>query len=468
MATQQYIDGILKYIKGQNVPIEFNKKLFEISEGNLLKYVAETLSRQLSADSAKIAIERAAPINVWNKIIKKLSTLYSRPVVRKTELDSDQELVDYYVARGIDKHFGNMNENYNSYKWSTLEIYEDDVEKALAFRSVPSHQFIPYSDDKINPLRPTAIVKLMGKEADVHGAEREKFWIYTPTEFIPVYDNGDIVQSDMDGNDGVNPFEVMPFEYISMSQYLLIPTPDDDSIQMTVLTPILLTDINYGSMFLSFPLLYTIDADSENLPASPNIFWNLKSDDPDKTPSAGVVKAEPNLDAQMNHVMSQLAIWLDSKDIKPGTVGKLTAENFASGISKIISEMDTLENRKGQEIVFSEMETKCWCRIAQIHNTLAKVGRISNRKLFSDPDSLVVMAEYSEDKVLETRADKVERLAKERDARFTSQKKAIKELNPKMDDKAVDELIKEIDEEQTTTLEVDDGDTTAEIPIDNR
>jgi len=86
MATQQYIDGILKYIKGQNVPIEFNKKLFEISEGNLLKYVAETLSRQLSADSAKIAIERAAPINVWNKIIKKLSTLYSRPVVRRQSL----------------------------------------------------------------------------------------------------------------------------------------------------------------------------------------------------------------------------------------------------------------------------------------------------------------------------------------------------------------------------------------------
>jgi len=52
------------------------------------------------------------------------------------------------------------------------------LKKALAFRSVPSHQFIPYSDDKINPLRPTAIVKLMGKEADVHGAERESLDIY--------------------------------------------------------------------------------------------------------------------------------------------------------------------------------------------------------------------------------------------------------------------------------------------------
>lgn len=453
MAQKDFIQIILDHIEDNALKIEFNNKMFEIMEGDLMKYIEIALLEQLNANSAKIALLRACPINVWNKIVRKLSTLYTKPVTRTTELKSDQELISYYVNRGLDKHFGNMNENFNAYKWSSLEIFEDTSIKSIRFRSIPSNQFIAYSNDEIDPLRPTAIIKFMGTYKDVKGVERNRYWIYTANEFISILDNGDYVKSDMEINSGINPFNVIPIEYVAQSEYMLIPMPDKDTLQMTKLIPVLITDQNYGSMYLSFPILYTLDADAENLPANPNVFWNLKSDSEDKSSSVGVVKAEPNLEAQMNHTIRQLATWMDSRDIRPGTIGKVSADNFSSGISKIISEMDTLENRKLQEMKFKEVENRFWRRLAIIHNKLASVGRIENRQKFSDPANLNVAIEYTEERIIESREDKVRRLSSEVKAGFNSIRRSIRELNPNMDESQIEKLLDDISQERTTIIE---------------
>jgi hypothetical protein len=341
-------------------------------------------------------------------------------------------------------------------KWESLEIFEDRELRELRFRAVPSNQFLAYSDDLIDPMRITAIIKFMG-EVNVGGATRNKYWIYTKDYFIPMLDDGTVYAADLEGNDGINPYGVIPFQYASMSEYLLVPMPDRDTKQMSTLIPVLITDQNFGSLFLSMPILYAIDGSLENLPVSPNMFVNLQSNDDTKQAQLGVVKAEPDLEAQMNHVKNQLAMWLESRDIKPGTVGKLDGENFSSGISKIISEMETIENRKMQEEIFRDVERKFWKRLAVMHNELAKVGRIGNRQMFSDPENLDVLVEYQEDKILESRADKVLRLKIEKDAGFTSLRKAISELNPNLESDEISDLIKEIDEEKSFIMEVANG-----------
>jgi hypothetical protein len=462
MATKEQIESIVAYAQTQADKIEYNNTIFEIMEGDLLKYVGETLRRQLSPENATIAMERAAPINIWNKIVKKLSKLYANAPKRTTENPADQELIEYYEKKGLNRHFGNLNENFNAYKWSSIEIFEDEEIKSLRFRAVPSNQFLAYSNDPIDPLRITAIIKFMGEYTDASGVKRQRFWIYTNDEFIPVLDNGEVVQEDLFGNDGLNPFGIIPFQYASMSEYVLVPMPDLDTKQMTCLIPVLITDQNFGSLFLSLPIIYAVDAGLENLPVSPNMFVNLKSDSEDgKQAQIGVVKAEPNLEAQMNHVKNQLAMWLESKDIKPGTVGgNLTPENFASGISKIISEMDTIENRKMQEEIFQDVETKFWKRLAVMHNELAKVGRLETRKVFSDPATLEITVDYGEETIVESRADLVVRLKNERDAGFISTKKAIQILNPKMEEGQIEELIVEIDDEKgSIVIEDTDGPT---------
>jgi len=452
--TPEEIEGRLEYIASQQSKINFNNKLFEIMEGDLLKYVEKAMHNQLKPENAGLAIKRASPINVWNKIVSKLSKLYTQPVIRKTENATDQELVDYYVERGLDVHMGNMNENYNAYKWSSIEIFEDVEAKALSFRSIPSNQFLVHSSDQVNPMRVTSFIKFMGTE-NVGGTVKNKYWEFGNDYAVAYYSDKTIAIDDVTKhlNEGKNPYGVIPFEYIGKSQYLLIPNPDEDTMQMTILLPVLITDQNFGSMYLSHPIITVTDGDAENLPATPNMFWNLKSDD-EKTASVGVVKAEPNLRDQMNHVVEQLNMWLGTRDIRPGAVGSITSENFTSGVSKIISEMDTLENRKDQEVQFKMVEKRLWRKIAIMHNVLAAAGRIENRKKFSDPEKLVVNARYSEEKILESRADKVLRLKTEKEAGFASLSKAIKELNPHMTPKEIDAEMLQIEKESTTTIEV--------------
>jgi hypothetical protein len=101
MASKQYLEGINNYIRGNSEKIEYNNAIFEIMEGNLLKYVEEMLYSQLSPENAAVAIKRAAPINVWNKIVKKLSKLYAAPPTRLTENPADQGLIQYYEKMGI-------------------------------------------------------------------------------------------------------------------------------------------------------------------------------------------------------------------------------------------------------------------------------------------------------------------------------------------------------------------------------
>lgn len=440
---EDFIKHLLEYVKSKHEILSHNTTMFEIYEGDLLGYLVNELKRQMSGESSQLAALRASPINILNKTNQKLSKLYVNGVKRTSSSDVNNELIQYYSERANDA-FHSANENYNLYKNTCIEIYEDMDEKEIGFRSIPSNLFLPYSDNDSDPTKPTGILKLMGKHGEKN---KDKYWFYTADSFTPFYSDKKIVDEDLEGNEGENTFEILPFTYISKSKYLLIPKTDKDLLQMTLLIPVLLTDNNFSSMFLSMPILYGINIDAQNLKLSPNQFWNVKTDDADKTPTVGVLKAEPDLQSMMNNAISQLSMYFETRNIRPGTVGKITGDNFASGVSKLISEMDTIEDRKMQSNVFQKAETDFWRRVGIIHNKLARAGRLSNRMLFKDPEKMIVKVEYPEEKVIESRELKVDRLSKELNAGLTSRRSAIKSLNPKMTDDDIDKLIQEIKSE---------------------
>ena len=148
------IEWLLTIIDSKKPQLEFNQKLFEIMEGNLLKYVLDALKSQLSANAFETASKRVVPINILRRIVNKLSKLYSVSPKRTTEIESDQLLVDLYSQNGVlDKFYGNHNLNFNSYKYSALEFFIED--RILKQRAIPATQFIVASNDKVNPLRVT-------------------------------------------------------------------------------------------------------------------------------------------------------------------------------------------------------------------------------------------------------------------------------------------------------------------------
>ena len=442
--------SLLKYVKSQTDKIQYNENLYQIREGDLLSKLEAELQNQLSeGESVKYAKQRAAPINVLNKIVSKLSKLYALPPTRTTENTANQELIEFYEDQGINSHLQLLNEGYNTYKWSTIELFEDPEEEQLDFRTLPSHQFLMHSQSLYNPLKPTEFIKFMGEYETQEGRKVQRYWVYSKDEFISVDQDGNPISEDMVENEGENPYGIIPAIYVNKSRFELVPLVDSDTLRMTMIFPLLITDMNFGSMFLSLPILYGVDVEAKNLKIAPNYFWDLKSEEEGKTPTVGVLKPEPNLEGQMKFAIQQLSVWLTTRDIKPGTIGDLSAENFASGISKIISEMDTLENRKQQEQYFMSVEKTLWKKIAIMHNMLARAGRITNRKLFSDPENLEVNIKYEEEKIIEDRAAKVERLTQELNAGFISRFSAIKELNPDMGEDEIEDEIKEIEGERT-------------------
>jgi hypothetical protein len=463
--TKEFLNNVKNLIQVEADKLQYNENLFNILEGDLMTKLCESLKRQLSASASEIAIQRAAPINILNKIIGKLSRLYTDSPIRVTENAINQKLVDLYSSNGINSTWHDANEAFNAYKWTSIELYHDKDLGELKTRAVPSHMFVPFCLSRTDPLRVDGIIKFMGeikyptKEGFII---KRRFWIYTKDEFYSIDEDGKVIVDDIPTDDddmitAINEYGVLPFEYISQSRYLLIPKIDTDTLQMTLLVPILLTDMNFGSMFLAMPILYGIDIEATNMKLSPNHFWDLTSktsqDGSQVKPEVGVIRAEPDLRAMMESVVNQLSLWLDSRNIKPGTIGKLTAENFSSGISKIISEMDTVEHRKMQAVYFKTAEKSFWRKLGVMHNELVRAGLISENRLFIDPETMIVNVKYAEIPVIQSREDKIRELRAEKDAGFTSTKRAIRALNPDSEDGIEDKIVDEIKAEKTVVID---------------
>jgi len=95
--------------------------------------------------------------------------------------------------------------------------------------------------------------------------------------------------------------------------------------------------------------VYTVDLDQSEISMSPNALWNLKSDeDTDKKPEVNMIKPQGDVEQLVKLAITQLAIWLDTRGIKSGSIGDLTVQNASSGISKMIDSADISEIRKMQ------------------------------------------------------------------------------------------------------------------------
>lgn len=457
------IEWLLSVIKSKEVQMGFNLKLFEIMEGNLIKYIDDALKNQLSANAYKIARQRIVPINILRRIVSKLSKLYSSSPQRKTELETDQELVDYYSKKGVlDHHYGNHNFNYNSYKYSALEFFVED--RVLKVRAIPATQFIVASNNKVNPLTVTHYVRFMGKMNKTQNGKTkivDKYWAYTNEEFLAFDSDGEVVESDTALVSGKNTFEIIPMNYVSNSDNLLIPLQDDDLVQMAVNIPVKLTDLNFAQQFQSHGIIWVKNADNTNLQVSPNTIWELSSRDPDKNVEVGTLQPQVQVQDVLDLCRFEISAWLESKDIRPGTVGQAGQDSSLSGLSLLIQNADISENRKTQEQVFKSSENDFWKRLATIHNTLVASGELDERRTFSS-NNIEVSVEFDTHKPYESRMEKVTRLKQEVEAKFTSQLTAMKELHPDWSDDEIEDELELINGD--IEIDMTDKETTDKMP----
>lgn len=449
------IDGFRK----AQPTLSHNHMLFEIYEGSLLKYIEEDFANSFSPESYKAIQPRISPINVLRRIVDKLSTIYSKPPKRiiVNGTPQDQELLNWYEENmQINATMNIANELFNLHKTTTLEPYVDEMLPRL--RAVPSDRSLMLSQDKVDPTRPTMWVKYMGNIA-YKGETVGILYIYTADDFIPVTTSGDVLEAVLiEGQnlDASNDIGAIPAVYINRSYHSILPPIDTDMLRMTKIIPVLLSDLNYAVMFQSFSIIYGIDVDTENVRMSPNAFWTLKSDPTsDKKPEVGMLKPSVDITEVNQHIMSLFSMWLHSKGIRPGTIGQLAGQGDISGISKMIDEMDTSEDRQKQVQHFMKAEYQFWNLITKKLHPYWMSQRMLDTNLNFSANAKVV-TEFQEQLPITRRSDLLKDMILELDKGLTTKKRALQVLNPEMKMDEVDALLEEIEGERSTTVEVPD------------
>jgi hypothetical protein len=368
---------IVEKVRASGDYLEHNHELFNIYEGDLLTYILRDLQAQLSDRSYQQIKYRVTPVNILKRLIDKLSKIYKEAPKRDLSSTNEKDLdaFNFYMnSMNINMIMQQGNEFFNLFKSCLLEPYLDGDTPRL--RVIPSDRFVVCSYDNVNPNKPTHIAKIMGKVKKNYvdpetkqASETTLIYMYSADEFLIVESDGTVRTDLMDaaGSDGTNPYGVLPFVYVNRSHHILMPKADSDTLAMTKLIPVLLSDLNYAVMFQSFSIIYGIDIDFDNITQAPNALWSFKSDaTSNKEPKLGSIKPEVDIDQVLNFIAAQIQLWFQTKNIKAGAIGDLTVSNAASGISKAIDEADTSEDRTSQTRYFAEAEARLWDLILNV------------------------------------------------------------------------------------------------------
>ena len=452
---------ILDYIKDNLDYLEHNKVLLDIHQGNLKPYVQADLKACLSEDYYSKIQERLIVVNVLKRYIDKVSKVYALTPVRTTEKESDQKLLEEYEkAFEMNVSMNDADEYSNLFKGYLLDPYLNKVGEPK-LRVSPFDRFLVYSTNSENPLEVDILIKFMGEKPidapDNRTKEgyrvemRDVYYLYSDGEFLAIDNQGDVYAPAMEGNDGENPFGIIPNYYGFRSRIDLLPRQDTDLLNITKIIPVLLSDLSGAVLFQCFSIMYGVDVDSEDMVMSPNAFWSFKSDPmSEKTPQVGVVKPQADIDKVLNFIMQVFTFWLETKGIKVGALGSIDGSNTSSGIAKILDEMDTTELKKLSIKAFKKDEQNFWKVMKDVHNTWVDQGKVKGKGRFSEDFAVVV--EFDEPQVVIDREKEVRTIKLEVDAGFLYPEKAIKKLYPDADET---ELKKHIDYFNDTPKEGD-------------
>lgn len=440
---------------GTEKRLKHNNTLFNIYEGDLLTYVLEDLRKQLSEKSYDQAKHRVAPLNVLKRLIEKLSKIYAKPPVRNVEISgkisqSDNQLLsEIHQTMDVNTVMTLANEFFNLFKSVALEPFLDQGYPKL--RVIPSDRFLVLSQDPVNPLRPTVFSKLMAKVKTEKGEERQLFYTYTNDSFCIHDDLGETYPDLMEkvGNpSGINPIGRIPMVYVNRSRHELIPQIDSDTLSMSKLIAILLSDLNFAVMFQCFCIVYGINVSNEGLKFAPNVFWQLKSDAAsDQKPEIGVIKPEADVDKVLTLIKTELGLWMQSRNIKPGVVGDLDIEGAKSGIAKIVDEMDTSEDRQKQVPYFMQAESDVFDLVRAFHNTLwidDPEYKLTRQK-FSD--NCVLKAMFSEQKPQVDTSVVITDQSNLFKIKMTTRKRFLQAIYPDANDDTVNAMLVELEAE---------------------
>jgi hypothetical protein len=454
------LEKIIEFFKSE----ENQKRLrsdsdrYMVYNGKVKDLVRAAIQKEfLLPETVEDMVGRIIPINITQKIVNKLSQVYREaPVRRPSDLnDADQESLDFYVNEtNFNRIMKNANRMFKLHKHVCLEPYVCS-NGIPSMRVLPSQTYTPFSDDPIDPKKPTAFLKHIKMDQD---ATKQIHEYWTNEEHLIINGNGEVLFDEMlkmNNPDGINPYGVIPFVYIKDSDNELIPIQDDDLISMQLAINLLLTDLAFATKYQSWSIFYLIGIQNQKISFNPNSVITLDHAPGTEKPEIGTIKPELDSDAMLRQVEALVAMLLTTKSLSVGSVsGQLDAKNPASGIAKVLDESETTEERKDQVAFFEVAEKDFWFNFAhKILPVWTSAGIIDPSYVmpFTEPFELSII--FPDFKPMIGEKDKVELLKAKLDAGFISFRMAIKELYPNISDLELDSYVAELRKEKLDNMQ---------------
>lgn len=441
MALRDKRKLILDYIQNQSNFLKRNAEALDIYEGNLRTYVESIMRNSLSPQYFNAIRDRILPINILQRYIDKVSTVYNVPPTRSSEDESLNKFVEFYVKEMNLNQSGTIVDQYaNLFKGYAWKPYIDKNGNA-AMKELSFDRFLVMSDSLESPEQETVFIEFMGKSND-----KDLFFVWTDSEFDAFYSDASEASEFLVENQGINLIGTIPYIYGKRQKNRLLPVQDSDILAITKAIPCMISDAAGAQLFQCFTILYGIDVSSENLTISPNAFWSIKSDkDSDKTPVVGSIKPEADTDKVIDFVMNIFVLWLETKGIRVGSMGAISGSNAASGIAKIIDEMDVYDVKKKSMEWFKKDEEDLWNnKLPKIHNYWIKTGMLKTRNapsLIVNPDMVEILVEFEFPEPMISKTERLDHIGKELEMGTMSKKQAILELHPDLTEDEINEMI---------------------------
>jgi hypothetical protein len=423
---------------------------FLMYNGKIKEVIKKAIAKEFKKPETVIELERRIiPVNIMQKIINKLASVYQQPAIRnpKDKDPNDQELIDLYEESFmINQKMKFANRYFKLHKHTVLEPFLDR-DGVPRLRALPSQTYTPLSDDPVQPERMTTFVKHI--KTDRENPKDARFQIWTEDQFVISNGLGEVVMDDMialNNPEGVNPFGVIPFTYISENDDgNLIPISDDDLVSMQIAIDLLLSDLAFASKYQLWSILAVVGADSENIDFNPNSILSLPAG-----ASVDVIKPDLDSDKALAMVEQLVGLLLTTKNLSVGDVtGQMRSRDVVSGVSKMLDSAETTEDRKDQQAFFSNAEKDLWQKFA--HNILpiwVDQGRVAPRFAGSFSPEFELSIRFADPRPFIGDRERVELEEKKLNNDFTTREMALRVIHPELDSEQIFQLQETIGKEK--------------------
>lgn len=406
---------IIKEILGQeNVDRKRRAfKAYEIFKDQTKKYVIESLSKEMEAETVEEMKSRAANISICKKIINKKARIYKSSPKRSIQDSRDdvstqyvvEELYDYIKFNTKAKKLNRFYELRNNTAFQVVPVEDDEGKYYLCVRALPDYLYDVVENAKdpeqamvyiTSPFVDNGTLESTAYSGNTHnsifrgdsfqsGDGREQIIADSPNdtgkeglEFIwwsknyhfTTNEKG-VILADKSPENNENPIHRLNFVTAARSQdgqYWARGT--DDLIDGSVLINTLLTDLYFIAKVQGMGTFYYFGKEAaKDRKVGPNHGFFVEVNEGDPTPSIGFATSNPPLESHMRMVEQYIALLLSTNDLSANMVaGSLQATTAASGIQDLINKAEVTSAIEDEHEIFRDVEQTTFEVIRAWHN----------------------------------------------------------------------------------------------------